>query len=166
MLSAFPSLITQEFEQACSDLRQRYRRHGNEQSDWQSVEILPHFDSTYLRITKNLRSYSGAAQHEPEQNDVEEDDDEVLQVVPDTRAVIYYDVLLSPVYRVPVLYFGVSDPQHRYPPTMTTLYEHLIAPAFKAQTENGGVIGGVTVDVSTSITGGRECWISSGNVNV
>jgi ubiquitin-like-conjugating enzyme ATG10 len=116
------------------------------------VEIIQHFDATSLTITKNLRSNSGPKQFESEQDDLEEDDEEALQVVPDTHPVIHYDVLLSRVFRVPVLYFSISDPQHRYPPTMTTLYEHLIAPSFKAQAESGGVIGGVTINVSTSIT--------------
>jgi ubiquitin-like-conjugating enzyme ATG10 len=151
MLSVFPNLTTKEFEQACSDLRQRYHRHGNDQRDWQSVEIIQHFDETSLKITKDFRSDYGAAQLESEQHDLEEDDDEVLQVIPDIHPVVHYDVLLSPVYRVPVLYFSISDPQHRFPPTMSTLYEHLIAPSFKVQTESGGVIGGVTINVSISI---------------
>jgi len=46
---------------------------------------------------------------------------------------------------VPVLYISIRDPEHRYPPTMTTLYEHLVPPQFKAQTENVGVIGGITI---------------------
>ena len=66
-------------------------------------------------------------------------------VVP--QAVVDYDLVLSQVYRVPVLYISIRDPRHRYPPTMTTLYEHLVPLQFKAQAENVGVIGGITITV-------------------
>jgi ubiquitin-like-conjugating enzyme ATG10 len=150
-LSAFPHLATKQFEQACTDLDRRYHRCGTNQDDWRSVEVLRSFDTTYLRITKELQANLGpvdSPQNDAEQDDVEENDDEALQMVANRRAVVHYDVVLSPIYRVPVLYFSISDPRHRYPPTMHTLYEHLIPSQFKAQTEAGGVIGGVTINVS------------------
>jgi ubiquitin-like-conjugating enzyme ATG10 len=156
MLSVFPHLATEEFEQACINLTQRYHRHGANQDDWRSVEVAQSFDTTYLRITKELQTGSDAVaspKNELEQDDVDDDgDEEALLVIADTPAVIHYDVVLSPVYRVPVLYFSISDPLHRYPPTMATLYEHLIPSYFKAQTETGGVIGGVTINVSEHTT--------------
>lgn len=84
---------------------------------------------------------------ESEETELDEEDDEVAEVVSSSRAVIQYDVVLSPSYRVPVLYFSISDSQHRYPPTMETLYSHVIPPAFRAQAEHVGVIGGITVTV-------------------
>jgi ubiquitin-like-conjugating enzyme ATG10 len=150
-LSAFPHLATKQFEQACIDLDRRYHRGSTKQDDWRSVEVLRSFDTTYLRITKELQADLGAVgslHNDIEQDDMEEDDDEALQMVAESPAVVHYDVVLSPVYRVPVLYFSISDPRHRYSPTMHTLYEHLIPSQFKAQTEAGGVIGGVTVNVS------------------
>jgi ubiquitin-like-conjugating enzyme ATG10 len=153
MLSTFPHLITEEFEQACTDLRRRYSRHSDKQGDWLSVETVQCADTTGLRITKELITNRGAVEAhadepEPEQDGIEDNDEEALQVVREPQAVIHYDILLSPVYRVPVLYFSISDPHHRYPPTMATLYEHLIPTQFKAQTESGGVIGGISVQVS------------------
>jgi ubiquitin-like-conjugating enzyme ATG10 len=150
VLSAFPHLATKEFEQACTDMCRRYHRCGAKQVGWRSVEVVQSFDSTFLRITKELETGSGAAdsqKDESEQDDVEEDDDEALRVIANIPAVVHYDIILSPVYRMPVLYFGVSDPQHRFPPTMATLYEHIIPSQFKAQTKTGGVIGGVTIYV-------------------
>ena len=82
-----------------------------------------------------------------ESSELEEDDNEVAQTPSPNQIVIHYDIMLSPSYRVPVLYFAVSDIQHRYPPTMETLYSHVIPPAFRAQAEHVGVIGGITVTV-------------------
>lgn len=150
MLSAFPHLTTKEFEQACTDLRQRYHRYGNGQEDWQSVELVQSLDTTYLRITEVLLTHSripaNSLSDEPEQGDVEEDDEEALHVPRESPAMIHYDVILSPVYRLPVLYFHISDSQHRYPPTMDVLYKYLIPPEFKAQAENAGIIGGITIN--------------------
>ncbi|EAT88904.1 hypothetical protein HBI56_038720 [Parastagonospora nodorum] len=149
MLSAFPHLTAEEFAQACSDLRRRYRERDSSRGDWQSVEIIPSTDTPYLRIAKELREdakHDAGFHVDSEDDEVEEDDDEVLNTPRKIPALIQYDILLSPVYQVPVLYFGISDLQHRYPPTMTTLYEHLIPSQFKAQAENTGVMGGVTIN--------------------
>lgn len=155
MLSTFPHLTTKEFAQACSALRQRYRRHGLEQHDWESVEVVHRSDMPYLTITRALPLPSDLqcrSKNETDEDEiVEEVDDEAMDVIPGSpvHAEIHYDVILSPVYRMPVLYISISDPLHRYPPTMTTLYEHLIPPQFTAQTDSGGVLGGVSVNVST-----------------
>lgn len=68
-------------------------------------------------------------------------------------AIVVYDTVLSPVYQVPVLYFGIQDPLHRYPPTMTTLYDHLVVPHFRPQTQDTstGVIGGISMTVWLNI---------------
>jgi ubiquitin-like-conjugating enzyme ATG10 len=149
MLSTFPHLTTEEFAQACSDLRRRYHERGSSRGDWQSVEIIPSTDTPYLRIAKELRKdakHDAGLHVDSEDDEVEENDDEVLNTSRNIPALIHYDIILSPVYQAPVLYFGISDPLHRYPPTMTTLYEHLIPSHFKAQAENAGVIGGVTIN--------------------
>jgi ubiquitin-like-conjugating enzyme ATG10 len=71
----------------------------------------------------------------------------VLSIDTSQSVVVEYDITLSPVYRVPVLYFRIKDPSFRYPPNMTTLYRHLIAGQFKSQAEHAGVMGGITVRV-------------------
>lgn len=161
MLDTFPHLTTKEFQRACSDLRQRYRRRGLEQSDWEAVEVVQHPDGAYLNITRALllpKSSSCSTECEVDGDEDEtvvddDEDDEVRHVVSESnsesRAIVHYDVILSPVYRVPVLYIHISDPLHRYPPTMTTLHEYLIPPQFRVQTDSGGVLGGVSVNVST-----------------
>jgi ubiquitin-like-conjugating enzyme ATG10 len=154
MLSEFPQLTTLEYEDACNSLLALFDQHGDKQVAWQSVEIIKSRDTNYLRITTELCTDvhpHEAPEHEAEQDDLEEDDDETMQPARALPALIYYDILLSPVYRVPVLYISISDSQHRYPPTMSTLYDHLIPLHFKAQTEHGGVIGGVSIIVSCTL---------------
>jgi ubiquitin-like-conjugating enzyme ATG10 len=150
-LTAFPRLTTADFEEACTDLLGRFRLHGCKQNDWQSAEMKSQFGMRYLRVMKTLSSVGSIAdelQHDEDDELGEDNDDEALETSQDAHALIHYDILLSPVYRVPVLYINVSDLQHRYPPTMATLYEHVISASFKAQTESGGVMGGITVSVS------------------
>jgi ubiquitin-like-conjugating enzyme ATG10 len=154
MLSDFPHLTTAEHAEACNYLAAMFRKQGDKQTAWHSVEILQSRDTNYLRITKQLCTDDHSresSKHEAEQDELEEDDDEVMQPARAPPALVLYDILLSPVYRVPVLYISISDSQHRYPPTMSTLYEHLISPHFKAQTEHSGVIGGVSIIVSCTL---------------
>lgn len=126
-----------------------FKLHGHRQEEWNAVDCISLNENTYLRITKFLPLHPSASDADSgtESSELEEDDNEVAQTPPSNHIVIYYDVMLSPSYRVPVLYFAVSDIQHRYPPTMDTLYSHVIPPAFRAQIENVGVIGGITVTV-------------------
>jgi len=146
MLSDFPNLTTLEFEAACNGLITTFDRLGCNQIGWQTVEIICHEDAQYLRITKELSDRDHQVkQDDIEPDELEDDDEETLRVNRETQALIVYDILLSPVYRVPVLYISIADTQHRYPPTMATLYKHLIPSHYKAQAESGGVIGGISI---------------------
>jgi ubiquitin-like-conjugating enzyme ATG10 len=148
-MQSFPHLSNHEFSQACTGLVDKFRRHSNEQVEWVSVETLDYYESIFLRITKELPHRIEAAR-DVEYDEVSEDDDEALQAPVVFVPLIHFDVLLSPVYRVPVLYISISDPLHRFPPTMETLYEQLIPVHFKTQAERTGVIGGVTINVCNS----------------
>ncbi|KAF1845854.1 uncharacterized protein K460DRAFT_282638 [Cucurbitaria berberidis CBS 394.84] len=148
MLSSFPRLAASDFDEACNSLLGRYRRAGQKQEEWLSIETVYHYDMTYLSITKALPDavyIPKDSNDDDEVDEVEEDDEEVIAKSSVPQAIINYDIVLSPTYQVPVLYISISDPQHRFPPTMATLYEHLIPLHFKTQTEHAGVIGGITV---------------------
>lgn len=69
----------------------------------------------------------------------------MLQTSTTIRPIANYDIIVSPTYRVPVLYISISDNRHRYPATMNTLHEHLIPSEFRGQTDIVGVMGGITV---------------------
>lgn len=148
-LASFPHLANSEFDEACSALLKRFELQGRRQNEWTAVERVSQNDTTYLRITKPLALHSDvpAGSAENEETELDEEDDEVADSLTSPRALIHYDVVLSPSYRVPVLYFSISDIQHRYPPTMATLYSYVIPSCFKTQAEHVGVIGGVTVTV-------------------
>ena len=155
MLSTFPHLTTSEFDEACSSLIARFSQRDHEQDEWQAVEIICQYETRYLRVKKTLPNATPTARgasDEDEDDELDEDDDEALETCAETQTLIHYDIFLSPVYRTPVLYINISDPQHRYSPTMATLYSHLIPSYFKAQAENGGVIGGVSITVSKRTT--------------
>lgn len=145
----FPHLTDAEFDEACSTLLKRFELQSHHQHQWSAVESLHQSETMYLRITKFLASSkapSGAADDGGEM-EWREEDDEVAETPTTFRAAVHYDVVLSPSYRVPVLYFYISDTLHRYPPTMETLYSTVIPSTFRAQAEHVGVIGGITITV-------------------
>lgn len=150
MLSSFPHLTNTEFDQACTNLQEAFQSRIHLQNECISVQLKHQNGTRYLRFTKALpvtvTSTTSKDDHDP--NELEEQDDEALHIPINTQPLINYDIFLSPTYQVPVLYASISDALHRFPPTMSTLYEYLIPPQFKAQTDSVGVIGGITVTVS------------------
>lgn len=81
----------------------------------------------------------------------EDDDDDPEALPPRQNApepVIYYDIILSSTYSVPVIYFSIKDVAHIYAPTMDVLYEHVIVAHYLEQTKEAGVMGGITIGVS------------------
>lgn len=152
-LASFPHLEDSEFEEACSALLSRFELQPQSQNQWTAVDSVSQNETTFLRITKPLALHPDVADasNAIEEAELDEEDDEVAMTAKLVQTAIHYDVILSPSYRVPVLYFWISDSQHRYPPTMDTLYTHIIPPAFRRQAENVGVIGGITVTVRVHI---------------
>lgn len=152
---AFPRLGEAEFEQGCVHLLQRFQCVRSMQTEWLSAEKLHRHGTVMLRITKpltrGLPSSNGSVQDADEVldelDDLVEDDEEALNESAVPPTIVVYDAVLSPVYQVPVLYFGIQDSLHRYPPTMATLYDHLVMPHFRPQTQdtNTGVIGGISM---------------------
>lgn len=147
-LSSYPYLSPKEFEDACAYLESK----PHAQDQWLSVECIRLHDAVCLRVTKefvvedpasNLTSV--ASELSDCEND--EEDDEALRLTLPAQALIHYDITLSPTYRVPSLYVSIKDPYHRFPPTMATLYQHIIPEAYQSQTKDYGVLGGITIAV-------------------
>lgn len=61
---------------------------------------------------------------------------------------IHYDILLSPTYRVPVLYLTLSTASRPHVAPTSALYARIVPRALRAQVASGGVLGGVSVTVS------------------
>lgn len=154
-----PHLSPAEFYSACTALVETYDslNIASVTAKWTSVGLQAPNGTHILRITRELpqwkeqgshaQVYTGPGNaHDPLEDDEHEEEDEEALVVPHPPTpLIHYDILLSPTYRVPTLYFHISDPLHRFPPTMSTLYAHLVAPAYVDQTKDVGVVGGITV---------------------
>ncbi|KAH9860684.1 hypothetical protein J1614_012016, partial [Plenodomus biglobosus] len=147
MLSTFPQLTTSEFNEACIQLQDKFQKQGHNQHVWTSVEIIDHHDGKYVRITKPLKNVPSTPTSTDKNDDLDEirDTDDQSLPAPIPSPLINYDIILSPTYRVPTLYIHISDPLHRYPPTMSTLHSHLIPPEYRGQTDSAGVLGGVTI---------------------
>ncbi|KAI8935763.1 hypothetical protein NX059_007283 [Plenodomus lindquistii] len=148
MLSTFPHLTTAEFDEACLALQHRFQDRGSTQDSWTSVEIINQHGTQYLRITKPLNINPNHAESVEDQTDeldeVEDIDEQCLPVLLPS-AIVNFDIIVSPTYLVPTLYIHISDPMHRFPPTMNTLHSHLVPPEYRSQTDSVGVMGGVTI---------------------
>lgn len=147
MLPSLPHLTAAEFNEACEQLQAAFKSKGHKQEIWTSVDTIHQDDTQYLRITKALKT-------EPATPNIDDDDDEIDQLeeadneaLPPSppQPIISYDIILSPTYLVPTLYIHITDPLHRYPPTIPTLHAHLIPPAYRSQTDSVGVMGGVSI---------------------
>jgi ubiquitin-like-conjugating enzyme ATG10 len=151
-LPSFPQLTHSVFETACTNLNKTFHANAHRQASWLSAELIDEFGTKYLRIATPLHlvpSISDKPNHDVELEDDNDEESLIPSTLSRNQIRVIYDIFLSPTYHVPVLYISISDPQHRYPPTMTTLYEQLIPAQYKAQAEGVGVIGGITITVST-----------------
>ncbi|KAF2185146.1 hypothetical protein K469DRAFT_666063 [Zopfia rhizophila CBS 207.26] len=149
-IASFPSISEPEFEKACNCLLEAYKRYNHLQSDWLLVDFVHNDDSKYLKILKALSITKISPKHQElriEETEIEEDDEEAL--VEDTKrsheVILEYNIILSPSYQVPVLYFSIKDPHFRFPPTRDTLYSYIVPHQFKLQVESVGIIGGITL---------------------
>ena len=152
-LSVFPHLNDTEFDQACHAMLHAFQTRADSCGEWQSVHVIKSITTTLLRIAKPFPSMQDASnsmayQDDDEIEEIVELDPEVLCFTPTPCSLtVHYDMILSPTYRVPVLYISIHDPLHRYPPTLNTLYAHLVPEHFRSQTESVGIIGGITITV-------------------
>lgn len=149
LIASPPHLTASEFHAACTSLVNSFDAIQNtpKKTKWLDASLDP--DEHMLRITKELHVNIPIPQglHPQDVPELNEDDDERLASAINNAPLILFDVLFSPSYTVPVLYFHVSDTLHRYPPSMDTLYTHIVAPEYIDQTKDVGVLGGITVTV-------------------
>ncbi|KAF2708561.1 hypothetical protein K504DRAFT_432890 [Pleomassaria siparia CBS 279.74] len=147
-VSSFPLLSKSEFDEACGNIAKVFIQEFHGSNVWASADVVQRNGSQYLKIVKELsipHIDPGNGCTNAEEEEIEDEDEEILEPPSNHGVTVEYDIVLSPSYQVPVLYFSIKDPLFRYPPTMDTLYRILIPPQFKAQAENVSVIGGITV---------------------
>jgi ubiquitin-like-conjugating enzyme ATG10 len=78
-----------------------------------------------------------------------EDDPEALIRTIQTSPGLHvdYDILLSPVYRVPVLYFLLRRDGHPQSLGIDAVYHLLVPDQYKKELQSVGVMGGISVGV-------------------
>ncbi|KAF1997977.1 hypothetical protein P154DRAFT_264711 [Amniculicola lignicola CBS 123094] len=149
-VSSFPHISSLEFETGCQHICTALERIKPHNGGLISADRLTHNGTHYLSIARALPTSETQAKElsSSEEMEVAIEDNDNESSHPKGHhldAVVLYDVILSPSYQVPVLYFSIKDPSYRYPPTLENLYTYLIPPEFKSQAENAGVIGGITI---------------------
>lgn len=152
-IASFPLISALEFESACRKISERYQAGGHLQSDWEHVGLVQGYEEStvYLSITRTIQGAGGKRESLVEDNGeletFEEIDEEALQLrVPANHGLmVEYDIVLSPTYQVPVLYFRIRDAGCAFPPSIDTLYQYVIPEQFKSQVEGFGIIGGITM---------------------
>ncbi|OCL11578.1 hypothetical protein AOQ84DRAFT_373869 [Glonium stellatum] len=153
-IASFPFISGPEFESGCTQILIRYQAGGHLQSDWECVRLIQGHDeaTAYLSITKKIegigrRPDSSIEEYDDSVEALEEIDEEALPLTTATSQglTVEYNIVLSPTYQVPVLYFRFRDAGCALPLAIDTLYQYVIPEQFKSQVESFGVIGGITM---------------------
>ncbi|XTI86692.1 hypothetical protein V2W45_1341577 [Cenococcum geophilum] len=173
-IASFPLISALEFESACRKISERYQAGGHLQSDWEHVRLAQGYEEStvYLSITRTIQGAGGKPESPVKDNgelEAFEEIDEVqheaiaeqlrigrligftlqealqLRVPANHGLMVEYDIVLSPTYQVPVLYFRIRDAGCALPPSIDTLYRYVIPKQFKSQVESFGIIGGITM---------------------
>lgn len=67
-----------------------------------------------------------------------------------SRLRIEYEILFSPSYRVPVLYFRIQDGRSQLITDVDVVYNCLVPLVYREQLHGVGIIGGISMTVSCS----------------
>lgn len=62
---------------------------------------------------------------------------------------IDYDIVLSPTYQVPVLYFGLRSHSHG-PLGLDDVYQYVVPEQYRQELKSVGVMGGISMGVGAS----------------
>ncbi|KAJ5409738.1 uncharacterized protein N7487_004097 [Penicillium crustosum] len=142
--STFPFLAQSEFEGACRDLADRCTSAQN--IGWPAIRLLTKSDGTSLRITKYLDIPSPL--EVPALEDLEDSQDEdpeaLVRAKPQPSLQIDYDILLSPTYQVPILYFGLKWHNHG-PLGLDEVYQYVVPERYRQELKSVGVMGGISM---------------------
>ena len=72
---------------------------------------------------------------------------------PSGHASAEFDVLLSPTYRVPVLYFRLADIPSGWPQGLDFVYQCMVPKNSIAELQSTGVMGGISIQVGWAFQG-------------
>ncbi|KAL4913201.1 hypothetical protein BDW62DRAFT_220842 [Aspergillus aurantiobrunneus] len=153
-LSCFPFLTIDEFEGACRAFLDRVHVAGTSAVGWSSIR----FQGTgpFLKISQNLstgcRPLRDDALARPVDNEDSQDsqlekweeDPEAFMRTHDLRERLQvdYDILLSPTYQVPILYFVLRHAEK--PLGMDEVYNYLVPDQYRENIKSVGIMGGIS----------------------
>ncbi|OOQ86074.1 autophagy-related protein Atg10 [Penicillium brasilianum] len=151
-LSAFPFLTPDEFGSACRALAERTRSCTAAQVDggWSSVRLVtqsPLLDDADLREVSTLTDASRSMQAQAEaraMEDVDEDPEALVRTDLYPTLQIDYDIVFSPIYQVPVLYFVLRWHNHQGPVGLDAVYQYVVPEQYRQQLQSVGVMGGIS----------------------
>ncbi|KAL6235148.1 hypothetical protein BDW75DRAFT_147370 [Aspergillus navahoensis] len=150
VLSFFPYLTNDEFESGCRAFLHRIQVMGRLPVSWSSIQfqtngqtlkicqiLSPGYDSPVRSVDNEDTPNS--------QLEAWEEDSEVLIRTSSIRELqVDYDILLSPTYQVPVLYF-VLRPADK-PLGIDEVYDYLVPDQYRKNIQNVGIMGGISFD--------------------
>ncbi|KAK6838313.1 hypothetical protein RU639_000918 [Aspergillus parasiticus] len=156
VLSAFPFLTSEEFECACRAFLDRIHVLGNlDGVGWSSIRFVQQATGPVLKISQSIHNtsipyydhaLSGSVDTEEPQVEICEDDPEALIRASNSsnRLHIEHDIILSPTYQVPVLYFTLRRDSHPGPLGIDEVYQYLVPDQYRRELQNVGVMGGIS----------------------
>ncbi|KAL4783483.1 hypothetical protein BJX76DRAFT_255693 [Aspergillus varians] len=154
-LSSFPFLSNDEFEAACRAFLGRVHVAGMSTLAWSSIRVQGTGPIT-LKISQSVKTckspHDGDALARPvEAEDIQvsnleswEEDPEALVRTSNKHAGLQvdYDILLSPTYQVPVLYFVLRGADK--PLGMDEVYDYLVPDQYRKDIQGVGIMGAIS----------------------
>ncbi|KAJ5678607.1 hypothetical protein N7462_006851 [Penicillium macrosclerotiorum] len=167
-LSAFPFLTAAEFERACRALIDRADRAATpKDGGWPASRLVTQNGVTSLKLTRCIPvAFTDTAeesesridrrdrrddldeleelQRREEEEEEEEDREALIRTDLHPNLQIDYEVLLSPTYQVPVLYFTVRWNNHQGPLGLEAVYQYVVPEPHRKKLQSVGVMGGIS----------------------
>ncbi|KAL4797361.1 hypothetical protein BDV19DRAFT_61735 [Aspergillus venezuelensis] len=154
-LSSFPFLTNDEFKSACRAFLNRVYAAGSLAAGWSSIRFQEH--EPVLTISQCFESdpcnpspddayaqlSSAKDDHVSDLEACEEDPECFIRTFDKSgRLQVDYDIVFSPTYQVPVLYF-VSQRMGK-PLGIDEVYSHLVRDQYRKNIEGVGIMGGIS----------------------
>ncbi|KAL4868761.1 hypothetical protein BDV12DRAFT_92399 [Aspergillus spectabilis] len=154
-LSSFPFLTVREFEGSCRAFMDRVHVAGKSTVGWSSIrlqetgptlKISQYLDDgcKYPRDHVFTQSVDTEDTLDLQLEAWEEDPEAFTTCISDTPEALQvdYDILLSPSYQVPVLYFVLRRSQK--PLGIDEVYTYLVPDQYKSNIQSVGIMGGIS----------------------
>ncbi|KAL4985050.1 hypothetical protein BDW68DRAFT_189980 [Aspergillus falconensis] len=145
VLSSFPYLTNDEFESGCRAFLHRVQVAGRLPKPWSSIRFQTNGQT--LKICQKLSSGHDSPARSMDNEDTqlkawEEDTEALIRTSSMRELQVDYDILLSPTYQVPVLYFFLRRADK--PLGIDEVYDYLVPDQHRKNIQNVGIMGGIS----------------------